>query len=153
MKLTHISLFSLALFSLPALAGGHCAKKEAAIEKQIFDAKEHNNSHRVRGLETALAEVRAHCTEAGEIQKQQDSRDELANKIRDKQNEIRELGEELAEERAKLNADIAEAERKGKVDKVTKYQRELAEEEAKTAAKISAKEAEIRGLKSEMDAR
>ncbi|GAB1095468.1 MAG: DUF1090 domain-containing protein [Shewanella algae] len=153
MKLTHIALFSLALFSLPALAGGHCAKKEAEIEKQISYAKEHNNSHRVRGLETALAEVRAHCTEAGEIKKQQDSRDELANKIRGKQDDIRELREELAEDRAELKADIAEAERKGKVDKVAKYQRELAEEEAKTAAKISAKEAEIRALKSELDAR
>lgn len=89
-------------------------KKEAEIEKQISYAKEHNNSHRVRGLETALAEVRAHCTEAGEIKKQQDSRDELANKIRDKQDDIRELREELAEDRAELKADIAEAERKAK---------------------------------------
>src|SRR6187402_3298286 len=61
------SIVLLTCFLVPALAqaeGGGCDAKRQSIETEIAYAQSHGNAARVRGLQTALAEVTAHCTEA-----------------------------------------------------------------------------------------
>lgn len=47
----------------PGLTG--CAAKRSAIENQLEYARKHNNWGQIRGLEKALKENAAHCTDAG----------------------------------------------------------------------------------------
>jgi hypothetical protein len=61
------SLALLAVSLCPALllaqAGG-CDAKRQSIEQEITYAQAHGNTSRVQGLQTALAQVKAHCTDA-----------------------------------------------------------------------------------------
>jgi hypothetical protein len=68
------TLFLLATFALSALAVQAtqeqtgltgCAAKRQAISEQIEQAKVDNNSEQQSGLEKALSEVDANCTDAG----------------------------------------------------------------------------------------
>ncbi|WP_460909635.1 DUF1090 domain-containing protein [Paraburkholderia jirisanensis] len=43
---------------------GGCDTKRMSIEKEITYAQAHNNASRVDGLETALAQMNANCTDA-----------------------------------------------------------------------------------------
>lgn len=59
-------LLSLALFSLSGsliAAESLCQQKEQDIQHEIAMAKQHNNQRRVNGLERALTEVRANCSD------------------------------------------------------------------------------------------
>ena len=57
---------------LPAYAYDHaecsaqrgCAAKICHLERELSYARAHNNSHRVAGLQRALAETKAHCTDS-----------------------------------------------------------------------------------------
>jgi hypothetical protein len=61
------SIALLVCFVAPTLAlaqSGGCDAKRHSIETEIAYAQGHGNAARVRGLQTALAEVTAHCTDA-----------------------------------------------------------------------------------------
>ncbi|HAB23887.1 MULTISPECIES: DUF1090 domain-containing protein [Pantoea] len=62
----HQLLLGLALFSLSGslmAAESLCQQKEQDIQHEIAMAKQHNNQRRVNGLERALTEVRANCSD------------------------------------------------------------------------------------------
>lgn len=63
----HQLLLGLALFSLSGslmAAESLCQQKEQDIQHEIAMAKQHNNQRRVNGLERALTEVRASCSDS-----------------------------------------------------------------------------------------
>lgn len=101
---------------------GGCEGKRQDIEKQIVFAQSWGNQYRVKGLQKALSELNAHCTDEGlrqeresDIRKKErkveERRQELAEaraegrekKIRDKQEKLEEAQEELSEVRSLLN--------------------------------------------------
>ncbi|MGX9238991.1 DUF1090 domain-containing protein [Pantoea ananatis] len=62
----HILLLGITLFSLSGslmAAQSLCQQKEQDIQREIEMAQKHNNQRRVNGLERALTEVRAGCTD------------------------------------------------------------------------------------------
>lgn len=56
-----ITLFTL---SAGSYANSLCQEKEQDIQKEISYAEKHNNQRRIEGLNKALAEVRANCTDS-----------------------------------------------------------------------------------------
>ncbi|MFJ4154446.1 DUF1090 domain-containing protein [Pseudomonas sp. NPDC089752] len=109
------TLFLLATFALsahaaedrPALTG--CAAKRQAISEQIEQAKAHGNSEQQAGLEKALSEVAANCTDAG-------LRKEREQKVLDARHEVN--------QRTK---DLDKAMKKGDPEKINKRKDKLAE--------------------------
>lgn len=89
-----------------------CAGKRQAIEMQIEEARSQGNAHRQAGLEKALGEVKAHCTDASLRQ--------------DREAEVREAEEEVRER----EADLKEAQAKGDPGKIATRQAKLAEARA-----------------------
>lgn len=62
----HTLLLGITLFSLSGslmVAQSLCQQKEQDIQREIEMAQKHNNQRRVNGLERALTEVRAGCTD------------------------------------------------------------------------------------------
>ena len=86
-----------------------CAAKRQAISSQIEQAKAHGNSAQQAGLEKALAEVTAHCTDAG-------LKKERENKVLDAKHEV-----------SRRQADLDKAMKKGDADKINKRKDKLAE--------------------------
>lgn len=112
MKPVHaITLFSLCMglsayaVAAPALTG--CAAKQQAVEQQIAQAK--GNPYRQAGLETALSEIKANCTDAS-------LKKERENKVLDAKHEV-----------SQREADLDKAMRKGDPDKINKRKDKLAE--------------------------
>lgn len=105
-------VLSTSAFAAQANDNPACAQKAAQIQLQIDYAKQHGNTRQQQGLETALENVRLHCTDA--------------KLIRDKQEEIAEQQEDLQD----IQADIQEKRQEGKADKVAKLERKLAKETA-----------------------
>lgn len=102
---------ALALFSLSTAsqAASLCQEKAQDIQKEIRYAEKHNNQRRIDGLNKALSEVRASCTDS---------------KLRaDHQEKIADQKEEIAER----EQDLQEAKQKGDADKVTKRESKLKE--------------------------
>ncbi|NDJ58549.1 DUF1090 domain-containing protein [Enterobacteriaceae bacterium 4M9] len=100
-------------------AAQNCAAKEAAIQKEIRYAKQYGNTYKVAGLERALAEVKAHCTN-GSV-------------LADAQKDVTKLEKKLAEKRediAEVQADLREAQAKGDAKKIAKYKSKLADKQA-----------------------
>ncbi|WP_420808427.1 DUF1090 domain-containing protein [Brenneria alni] len=95
---------------------GGCLQKEQDIQRQIDQARKHDNQQRVKGLERALTEVKSHCTDAGLAAKQQ-------NKIADKRAEVSERQRELNESK-----------QKGDPQKILKREQKLAEAEQELQA-------------------
>lgn len=56
-----ITLFTL---SAGSYANSLCQEKEQDIQKEISYAEKHNNQRRIEGLNKALSEVRANCTDS-----------------------------------------------------------------------------------------
>ncbi|RWR01037.1 hypothetical protein ED28_16445 [[Pantoea] beijingensis] len=107
-------LFTLCfgLFSLSSFvqaAEPLCAQKEQRIQQEIDFAKQHNNQRRVTGLERALTEARAGCTDAGLTAAHQE-------KIKEHQQEV-----------ARRERDLKEAQDKGDSDKIAKREKKLTE--------------------------
>ena len=94
----------------PGLTG--CAAKRSTIENQLEYARKHNNWGQIRGLEKALKENAAHCTDAG-------LKHEREAKVAEAKAEV-----------AERKADLAEAHAKGDKDKIAKRERKLAESQA-----------------------
>lgn len=86
-----------------------CAAKQYDIEKQIDYARTHGNQHRIAGLETALAEVKASCTESGLLAERQE-------KVREKERKV-----------AERMAELKQAQETGSHDKIMKKEKKLAE--------------------------
>ena len=88
-----------------------CQAKICHLEQQIEMAKQHNNDAKLSGLNTALRNVRDHCTD-----------DSLKEKI---QEDISKAQEDLQEYRK----DLEEAKAYNKSDKISKYQRKISDKE------------------------
>ncbi|CNC58225.1 DUF1090 domain-containing protein [Yersinia pseudotuberculosis] len=95
-----------------AASDNECDIKAKEIQQQIDYAKQHGNTRRAAGLETALKEVKIHCTE-------ENLQAERQKKIRQKQHNVTERQQELKE-----------AQQKGEAGKITKKQKKLAEAQA-----------------------
>ena len=91
----------------PELTG--CAAKRQAISLQIEQAKAHGNAEQQAGLEKALSEVTAHCTDAS-------LKKERENKVLDAKHEV-----------SQRQADLDKAMKKGDPDKINKRKEKLAE--------------------------
>ncbi|HFT1963356.1 TPA: DUF1090 domain-containing protein [Enterobacter ludwigii] len=112
MKHTHSLLAGLlmlapalsAVAAIPVATG--CEAKRQDIEKQLNYARANGNDHRTAGLEKALAEVNAHCTDSG-------LRAEREADVREKTRKATAREQALAEARADGRADnIRKKERK-----------------------------------------
>jgi len=97
----------LAAEEVPELTG--CAAKRQAISAQIEQARTHGNSEQQAGLEKALSEVTAHCTDAS-------LRKERENKVLDAKHEV-----------SRRQADRDKAMKKGDADKINKRKDKLAQ--------------------------
>ncbi|AZF66528.1 MULTISPECIES: DUF1090 domain-containing protein [Pseudomonas] len=97
----------LAAEEVPELTG--CAAKRQAISAQIEQAKAHGNSEQQAGLEKALSEVTANCTDAS-------LRKERENKVLDAKHEV-----------SRRQADLDKAMKKGDADKINKRKDKLAQ--------------------------
>lgn len=93
----------------PARARGPkgCQAKEAMLVWKLAEAKEHGRTGQIKGLERALANVRAWCTD-GDIRARADL------DIWEKEREVEEREQDLAEARAG-----------GKPEKITKREQKL----------------------------
>lgn len=91
----------------PELTG--CAAKKQAITLQLEQARAHSNSDQVAGLEKALSEVNANCTDAG-------LKKERENKVLEAKHEV-----------SKRQADLDKAMKKGDAEKIDKRKTKLAE--------------------------
>ncbi|WP_239953660.1 DUF1090 family protein [Pantoea sp. Z09] len=95
----HQLLLGLALFSLSGslmAAESLCQQKEQDIQHEIAMAKQHNNQRRVNGLERALTEVRANCSDDQLKTAHQTRIKEQREKVAERERE-RELKEERQE--------------------------------------------------------
>lgn len=98
---------ALAAEQQPGLTG--CAAKKDAISKQIEQARAHGNSDQQAGLEKALSEVTAHCTDA-------ELRKEREKKVLDARHEV-----------TQRTKDLDKAMKKGDAEKINKRKDKLAE--------------------------
>ncbi|MGY2375873.1 DUF1090 domain-containing protein [Pseudomonas sp. SDO524_S393] len=97
----------LAAEEAPPLTG--CAAKRQDITTQIEQAKAHGNSAQQAGLEKALGEVTANCTDAS-------LKKERENKVLDAKHEV-----------SRRQADLDKAMKKGDADKINKRKEKLAQ--------------------------
>ncbi|MDN0122103.1 DUF1090 domain-containing protein [Yersinia aleksiciae] len=95
-----------------AVADNECGMKAKEIQQQIDYAKQHGNTRRAAGLETALKEVKNNCTA-------ESLKAERQKKIRQKQHKVTERQQELKE-----------AQQKGDAGKISKQQKKLTEAQA-----------------------
>jgi len=86
-----------------------CAAKRQAISTQIEQAKAQGNSEQQAGLEKALSEVTANCTDAA-------LKKERENKLLDAKHEV-----------SRRQADLDKAMKKGDSDKINKRKDKLAQ--------------------------
>lgn len=113
------AFIALSCISTAVIAGdlkGGCTIKAENIQRQIEYAKAHGNTHRVAGLEKALAEVNAHCTDTG-------LKSDLNAKVKEKEQKVAERKAELQNAQAK--GDQKKIARKR--SKVTEAEQELKE--------------------------
>lgn len=89
-----------------------CKAQHQAVTDQLVFAKAHNNADQVAGLERALRNIEAHCTDEG--------------LLKDQQKQVAQQKEEV-EERL---ADLQSARVSGKPDKIAKKQAKLEEAQA-----------------------
>nr|WP_209439251.1 DUF1090 domain-containing protein [Intestinirhabdus alba] len=92
-----------------------CEAKRQDIEQQLRHAREHSNAHRAAGLEKALSELNANCTDEGLRAARED--------------DVRKKEQKVAERRQEL----AEAQADGREDKIRKKQQKLADAQAELA--------------------
>lgn len=106
-----VAAITLMLAAGLAQAQESCAEKELEITRQLEHAQANGNAGRVRGLETALEKVQAHCTDAGLRAERQEKIDEARDEV------------------AEREADLREAQKDGSPDKIEKRRQKLAEAE------------------------
>ena len=101
------SVSALAAEQQPGLSG--CAANKQAISEKIEQARAHGNSDQQAGLEKALSEVNAHCTDAG-------LKKEREQKVLDARHEV-----------TQRTKDLDKAMKKGDAEKINKRKDKLAE--------------------------
>ena len=101
-----------------------CATKVRAIQTQIDYAKQHGNTNRIAGLQDALANTKANCSNTGLA-------DRANRKARDAQQDVDKAQAEVREAEDKLR----EARHDGKTKKVLKAERNLADKQRKLREK------------------
>ena len=102
-------LLVLTSLSSSAFAISPCQEKEQDIQREISYAEKHHNQNRIDGLNKALSEVKAHCSDS---------------KLKaDHQQKIAKQREEISERQR----DLREAKQKGDAEKISKRQRKLDE--------------------------
>lgn len=110
-----------------------CATKIRAIETQIDYARQHDNTRqqgntgRLDGLQEALANTKANCSNAGLVER-------ADRKVRDAQQDVDKAQAEVDKAKGKLDAASRES-RKGKDEKSRKARRTLADKERKLREK------------------
>lgn len=82
-------LFTTAAFATPQPES--CVTKQQEIQKQIDEARAHKNQNRVDGLEKALRENKAHCTDAGLKAENQKRVEEKREKVAEREQELKEV--------------------------------------------------------------
>lgn len=110
-KIVGISVLLLAGQAQGSEAVG-CKAKHQTVTDQLVFARAHDNKDQVAGLEQALRNIEAHCTDAGLVEEQQE-------KVAKQKQEV--------EERL---ADLQSARVSGKPDKIAKKQAKLEESQA-----------------------
>jgi len=112
------TILACILFSTTAAAqaASLCQEKEQEILREISYAEKHHNQNRINGLNKALREVRANCSDS-----------DLRAKHQQK---ISELHAEISERRAELK----QAQQSGDREKISKRERKLKEAEAELQA-------------------
>ena len=115
-RLVPFALLTVASFmATPLLAAEEaapltgCAAKRQAISTQIEQAKAQGNSEQQAGLEKALSEVSANCTDTA-------LKKERENRVLDAKHEV-----------SRRQADLDKAMKKGDADKINKRKDKLAE--------------------------
>ncbi|WP_067704003.1 MULTISPECIES: DUF1090 domain-containing protein [unclassified Erwinia] len=81
-----LSLLTLTTFS--HAAASLCQQKEQAIQHEIDLARQHDNQRRVNGLERALTEARAGCTDEKLKSLHQEKIKEHQQKVEERQKEL-----------------------------------------------------------------
>lgn len=110
------SALAVTLFSMPAMASPKCAdltgcdRKFCEMERQMEEAKNNANLHKVAGLKKALSEAKKNCTDEGLYQDLQEEVDASKSDL------------------AGYEEDLAEARQDGEDKKVAKYLRKIQEE-------------------------
>ncbi|KIU33454.1 DUF1090 domain-containing protein [Atlantibacter hermannii] len=112
------TILACILFSTTAAvqAASLCQEKEQEILREISYAEKHHNQNRINGLNNALREVRANCSDS-----------DLRAKHQQK---ISELHAEISERRAELK----QAQQSGDREKISKRERKLKEAEEELQA-------------------
>lgn len=98
MKLRLSMLAALPIFALSSAAFAapqpeSCVTKQQEIQTQLDYAHQHNNKNQINGLEKALSESKAHCTDAG-------LKAENERHVAEKQQKVQEREQELKEAQA-----------------------------------------------------
>ncbi len=88
---------------------GACDAKRQSIEQEITYAQAHGNASRVQGLQTALAQVKAHCTDAS-------LRSDAEQKVAKAQQKVVAQEQELEQAREQGKGADKMADRQRKVD-------------------------------------
>ena len=116
MKYRIALILVLTSLSSSAFAISPCQEKEQDIQREISYAEKHHNQNRIDGLNKALREGSANCSD-GKLKAEH-------------QQKIAKQREEITERQR----DLKEAEQKGDADKISKRQRKLdeAQHELKT---------------------
>ncbi|WP_455812247.1 DUF1090 domain-containing protein [Pseudomonas graminis] len=94
----HQIIFGISLLTLAGFAQADtlCEQKVNAIQQEIDIAKKHDNQRRVNGLERALTETRANCSDAG-------LKEAREQKIKEHEQKVAEREQELKQEKAEGN--------------------------------------------------
>ncbi len=111
-----------------------CDRKMQSLETQMNYAKQHGNVHRQRGLERAMANVQAHCSDAYLLR-------DLQEDIDDQEEDIAEILEEIQEKQAE-----------GRLDKVERLQRKL-ERKRQQLSDLQAELADLQSMPNSPDTR
>lgn len=93
---TVLTVFASVGFFSAAQAAESCAAKSAALEKEIRIAEQFGNSYKIASLKKALAEIKAHCTNASVLADAQKDVAKLEKKVAEKQADLRELQQKLS---------------------------------------------------------
>ncbi|ASI25524.1 TPA: DUF1090 domain-containing protein [Aeromonas salmonicida] len=93
-----------------------CKARQQAVADQLVFAKAHNNADQIAGLEQALRNIEAHCTDDGLFKEQQQQVAKLKEQVNERLLELQ-------------NARVS-----GKPDKIAKKQAKLEEAQAKLLA-------------------
>ncbi|MDV3469891.1 DUF1090 domain-containing protein [Stenotrophomonas sp. C3(2023)] len=102
-----------------------CDAKVASIQAQIEVAKQYGNQRQLAGLQTALAQAKAHCTDAGQANRAE-------QKVREAQEDVRKVQEDVREAEGKLR----EAQGRNDAKKIAKAQDKLSEKQFKLREKM-----------------